>query len=64
MVSLICCECEMITLTQASRERGRVRMMSRAEMPVSMMAHGPGPAGSAELFEENQNDFYLLFCVF
>ena len=44
------------TLTQAIRDRGSVRMMRRAEMPVSMMAQGPGPVGSAET---EKNNYFL-----
>ena len=29
------------------RERGRVRMMRRTEIPVRISAQGPGPVGSA-----------------
>ena len=38
----------MVTLTQAIRDRGRVRRMRMAEIPVNIRAQGPGPVGSAE----------------
>ena len=34
-------------MTQAIKERGRVRRMRMALMPVRISAHGPGPVGSA-----------------
>ena len=46
------------TLTHAMRDRGKVRMIRMAEIPVSMMAQGPGPVGSAE-YEKKKHNYFL-----
>ena len=51
----------LLTLTQNTKDRGSVRTIRRAENPVSMMAQGPGPVGSAE--HKKKQLFFIRYFV-